>query len=46
MNLFATYVFGSNSYAIWEFGAAVLTFIFTMGLVVMGVSLIRRLIDQ
>jgi hypothetical protein len=38
--------FGANTYAIWEFAAGVLVVWATAVLVLMGVALIRRLIDQ
>lgn len=47
MNILAMYSkLGANSSIIWEFALGVLTLLFAVGLVLMGVSLIRRLIDQ
>jgi hypothetical protein len=37
--------FGVNSGAIWEFAAGVLVVAFTIALILMGVSLIKRLIE-
>lgn len=37
--------FGVTSGVIWEFAAGVLSVMFTMALVLMGVSLIKRLIE-
>lgn len=38
--------FGANASAIWEFAAGVLTVVFTVTLIIMGISLIKRLINQ
>jgi hypothetical protein len=37
--------FGVNSYAIWEFAAAVLAVMLTVALILMAVSLIKRLTE-
>lgn len=37
--------FGTTSYAIWEFAGGVLVVMFTVALILMGVSLIKGLIE-
>jgi hypothetical protein len=37
--------FGVNSQAIWEFAGGVLVVAFTIALILMGVSLIKKLIE-
>jgi hypothetical protein len=47
MNIFASLSkFGGNSFVIWEFAAAVLTVMFTVALIIMGITLIKRLINM
>jgi hypothetical protein len=38
--------FGTNSESVWMFAAGVLVFLLVVGLILMGVSLIKTLINQ
>jgi hypothetical protein len=43
--LAALSAFGANAYAIWEFGGAVIAVMLTACLIMMGIALIKRLIE-